>query len=72
MTFDRLSMVHIAAVLSWAMAEGCYDLTPVPASDSGSCPADMTTAYGCASQGDQDAGEADTPANPDASDEPSE
>ena len=85
MTFDRLSMVHIAAVVSWTISwtvswtigQGCYDLTPVPASDAGFCPADKTVAYGCAPQdagdaGDtEDAGGVDAPAG-DGADEPTE
>jgi hypothetical protein len=60
MTFDRLSMVHIAAVLSWTLLAGCYDLTPVPAADAGACPTDMVLAYGgCGPETDPDADNVD-------------
>jgi hypothetical protein len=72
MTFDRLSMVHkIAAVLSWAAVGGCYDLTPVPSTDAGSCPPDMPVVYGCASQSTPDAGDLDASTDIDERDESS-
>jgi hypothetical protein len=72
MTFDRLSMVQkIAAVLSWAALGGCYDLTPVPSTDAGSCPPDMPVVYGCASQSSPEAGELDASADVDESAESS-
>jgi len=72
MTFDRLSMVQkIAAVLSWAAMGGCYDLTPVPSTDAGSCSPDMAVAYGCASPSSPDSGDLDAPGDGGEEDESS-